>query len=56
MLLFAVFLLNEELSILFACSVEYIENGISASILVLFIAYLVEKQVVKEKMSSDVSI
>ena len=55
MFLFATFLLNEELSILFACSVEYIENGISASILVPFIVYLAEKQVVKEKKSSEVS-
>ena len=44
MLLVVVFLLNEELSVLFGCSVEYIENGISAIIVVQFLVYLAESK------------
>ena len=53
-MLVAAFLLNEELSILFACTVEYIKNGISTSIVVQFLVYLAEKQAMKAKKSSEV--
>ena len=56
-LLVAVFLLNEELSILYvsACTVEYMKNGIFVSIVVRFLVYLAEKQAVKAKKSTKVS-
>ena len=36
------------------CTIQYIENGISASVVVWFLVYLVEKQAVKAKKSSKV--
>ena len=54
MLLVSVFLRNEELIILFARTVEYIENGISANIVAWFVVYLAEKWAVKAKKSSEV--
>ena len=48
-------MLNEELNILFAFTVKYIENGISMSVVVWFLVYFVEKEAVKAKMSSNVS-
>ena len=38
-----------------SCTVECIENGIPASVVVWFLMYLVEKQAVKAKKSSKVS-
>ena len=54
-LLVAVLLLNEKLSILFACTVEYVKNGISTSVVVRFLLYMLEKQTVKAKKSTEVS-
>ena len=50
-----VFLLNKKSSILFACTVEYIKNGISASVMVQFLVYLGEKQAVEAKECIEVS-
>ena len=40
---------------MYACTVEYIENGISVSIVVWFLVYLAKKRAVKAKKSSEVS-
>ena len=43
-------------AILCACTVEYIKNSISASIVVWFLAYLAEKQTVKMNKSTEVQL
>ena len=46
--------LPKESSILFTCTVEYVESGISASVVVWFLVYLAEKEAVKAKKSRQV--